>query len=128
MGRLPPRVPQPVDPQRVQLSEKEAVARRYDSYESRSLMDRCIMGFNAGPPMSSASYNNNVMILQTKAHVVILNEMVHNARVIPIDDVATPPFKQFSGASRGRWEGETFVVETTNFRGGESRGTSPTSI
>ena len=124
-GRLPPRVPQPVDPQRVQLREKEAVARRYDSYENRSLMDRCIMGFNAGPPMSSASYNNNVMIFQTKAQVVILNEMVHNARIIPIDDVATPPFKQFSGVSRGHWEGETFVIETTNFRGGESRGTSP---
>ncbi len=100
-------------------------ADRYVSYESRSLMDRCIMGFNAGPPMSSGAYNNNVMIFQTKDHVVILNEMVHNARVIPIDDVAKPPFKQFSGVSRGHWEGETFVVETTNFRGGESRGTSP---
>ena len=124
-GRLPPRVPQPPDPERERLTAKEAVARRYDSYESRSLMDRCIMGFNAGPPMSSGAYNNNVMIFQTKGHVVILNEMVHNARVIPIDAVATPPFKQFSGVSRGHWEGETFVVETTNFRGGESRGTSP---
>ena len=124
-GRLPPRVPQPVDAERAQLSEQEAIARRYDSYESRSLFDRCIMGFNAGPPMSSGSYNNNVMIFQTKAHVVILNEMVHNARIIPIVDVATPPLKQFSGVSRGHWEGETFVVETTNFRGGESRGTSP---
>ena len=124
-GRLPARVPRPPDPNRVQLTEKEAIARRYDSYENRSLMDRCIMGFNAGPPMSSGAYNNNVMIFQTKDHVVILNEMVHNARVIPIDDVATPPFKQFSGVSRGHWEGETFVIETTNFRGGESRGTSP---
>ena len=83
------------------------------------------MGFNAGPPMSSGAYNNNVMIFQTKDHVVILNEMVHNARVIPIDNVAKPPFKQFSGVSRGHWEGETLVIETTNFRGGESRGTSP---
>ena len=124
-GRLPPRVPRPQDPTRVRLTEKEAIAQRYESYENRSLMDRCIMGFNAGPPMSSGAYNNNVMIFQTKDHVVILNEMVHNARVIPIDDVATPPFKQFSGVSRGHWEDETFVVETTNFRGGESRGTSP---
>ena len=124
-GRLPPRVPQTEDPQRVQLSEKEAIARRYDSYENRSMMDRCIMGFNAGPPMASGAYNNNVMIFQTADHVVILNEMVHNARVIPIDDVARPPCTQFSGVSRGHWEGETFVVETTNFRGGESRGTSP---
>ena len=124
-GRLPPRVPRASDPQRVRLSAKEAIARRYESYENRSLMDRCIMGFNAGPPMSSGAYNNNVMIFQTKDHVVILNEMVHNARVIPIDDVATPPFKQFSGVSRGHWENETLVIETTNFRGGESRGTSP---
>ena len=122
-GRLPPRVQRTEE--RVQLSEKEAIARRYESYENRSLMDRCIMGFNAGPPMSSGAYNNNVMIFQTADHVVILNEMVHNARVIPIDDVAKPPFTQFSGVSRGHWEGETFVVETTNFRGGESRGTSP---
>ena len=83
------------------------------------------MGFNAGPPMSSGAYNNNVMIFQTADHVVILNEMVHNARIIPIDDVTKPAFKQFSGISRGHWEGETFVVETTDFRGGESRGTSP---
>ena len=122
-GRLPPRTPEAVEAGR----ERAAYRREhmYDSYENRSLMDRCIMGFNAGPPMSSSAYNNNVMIFQTEDHVVILNEMVHNARIIPIDDVAKPPFKQFSGVSRGHWEGETFVVETTQFRGGESRGTSP---
>ena len=122
-GRFPPRTPE------AQAAARERAAYRrehmYDSYENRSLMDRCIMGFNAGPPMSSSAYNNNVMIFQTEDHVVILNEMVHNARIIPIDDVAKPPFKQFSGVSRGHWEGETFVVETTQFRGGESRGTSP---
>ena len=122
-GRLPARVPR-TEP-REQLSRDERNARRYESYTSRSMMDRCIMGFNAGPPMSSGAYNNNVMIFQTAGHVVILNEMVHNARIIPIDDVAKPPFKQFSGVSRGHWDGETFVVETTQFRGGESRGTSP---
>ena len=122
-GRLPPRTPEAQEAAR----ERAAYRREhmYDSYENRSLMDRCIMGFNAGPPMSSSAYNNNVMIFQTEDHVVILNEMVHNARIIPIDDVAKPPFKQFSGVSRGHWEGETFVVETTQFRGGESRGTSP---
>ena len=125
-GRLPPRVPGVRAPrEQSEEAEDERNARRYDSYTNRSLMDRCIMGFNAGPPMSSGAYNNNVMIFQTADHVVILNEMVHNARIIPIDDVAMPPFKQFSGASRGHWEDETFVIETTNFRGGESRGTSP---
>ena len=122
-GRLPPRTPEAIEAGR----ERAAYRREhmYDSYENRSLMDRCIMGFNAGPPMLPSAYNNNVMIFQTPDHVVILNEMVHNARIIPIDDVAKPPFKQFSGVSRGHWEGETFVVETTQFRGGESRGTSP---
>ena len=122
-GRLPARTSEAQQAAR----ERSAYRREhmYDSYENRSLMDRCIMGFNAGPPMSSAAYNNNVMIFQTEDHVVILNEMVHNARIIPIDDVAKPPFKQLSGVSRGHWEGETFVVETTQFRGGESRGTSP---
>ena len=121
-GRLPARTPEAQQAAR----ERSAYRREhmYDSFEDRSLMDRCIMGFNAGPPMSSAAYNNNVMIFQTEDHVVILNEMVHNARIIPIDDVAKPPFKQLSGVSRGHWEGETFVVETTQFRGGESRGTS----
>ena len=54
-----------------------------DHYTDRSLADRCIMGFNAGPPMVSSAYNNNVQILQIPGYVVILNEMVHNARIIP---------------------------------------------
>ncbi|HCE01619.1 MAG TPA: hypothetical protein DEQ98_00140, partial [Acidobacteria bacterium] len=56
-----------------------------DSYTDRSLSDRCLLGFNAGPPMVSSAYNNNVLIVQTPDHVVILNEMVHNARIIPLD-------------------------------------------
>ena len=104
-GRLPPRVPRTPDPQREQLTEAESIARRYDSYENRSSGDRCLMGFNAGPPMRSAAYNNNVMIFQTPGYVTILNEMVHNARVIPIGDTASPPFPQYSGVSRGHWGG-----------------------
>jgi hypothetical protein len=124
-GRLPPRVRGVAAVvEASEESEDERNAARYDSYTSRSMFDRCIMGFNAGPPMSSGAYNNNVMIFQTADHVVILNEMVHNARIIPIDDVDKPPFKQFSGVSRGHWEGDTMVIETDQFRGGESRGTS----
>ena len=62
-----------------------------DSYTDRSLSDRCLLGFNAGPPMVSSAYNNNVLILQTPDHVVIVNEMVHNARIIPLDGVPTSP-------------------------------------
>ena len=74
-----------------------------DSYTDRSLADRCLMGFNAGPPMVSSAYNNNVHILQTPDHVVILNEMVHNARVIPLDGRPLTGLRQYAGESRGRW-------------------------
>ena len=79
-------------------SERRADAElhRYDSYENRGSGDRCLMGFNAGPPMRSAAYNNNVMIFQSPGYVTILNEMVHNARIIPIDDTAKPPFPQYT--------------------------------
>ena len=86
-----------------------------DHYTDRSLADRCIMGFNAGPPMVSSAYNNNVHIFQVPGYVVILNEMVHNARIIPIDGRPHGELRQWSGDSRGRWEGETLVVETKNF-------------
>ncbi len=99
-----------------------------DSYTDRSLADRCIMGFNAGPPMVSSAYNNNVQILQVPGYVVIFNEMIHNARIIPLDGRPHGTLRQWSGDSRGRWEGETLVVETRNFLretslGGSSRDT-----
>jgi len=86
-----------------------------DSYTDRSLADRCLMGFNAGPPMVSSAYNNNVLVLQTPDHIVILNEMVLNARVIPLDGRPHTALPQYAGDSRGRWEGNTLVVETRNF-------------
>ena len=117
-GRRPPRVP------RVNTGGRAAAASRrgrmYDSYENRSSADRCLMGFNSGPPMSSGTYNNNVMIFQAPGYVAILNEMVHDARIIPIDDRAKPPFAQRSGVSRAHWEGETLVIETAQFAGGSS--------
>ena len=86
-----------------------------DHYTDRSLADRCIMGFNSGPPMVSSAYNNNVQILQIPGYVVILNEMVHNARIIPLNGRPHGEIPQWAGDSRGRWEGETLVVETQNF-------------
>ena len=121
-GRRPPRTPEAIAGGR----ERAAYRREhmYDSYENRSMFDRCIMGFNAGPPMTSGTYNNNVMTFQTPGYVAILNEMVHNARIIPIDDTAKPPFAQRSGVSRAHWEGETLVIETAQFAGGSSSLTS----
>jgi hypothetical protein len=87
-----------------------------DSYADRPLADRCLQGFNSGPPMTPGAYNNNVQILQSPGFVVIVNEMVHNARIIPTDGRPHTTIRQWSGDSRGRWEGETLVVETINFR------------
>ena len=88
-----------------------------DHYTDRSLSDRCILGFNSGPPMTSGAYNNNVLILQTPGYVVIQNEMVHNARIIPLDGRPRGGIRQWVGDSRGHWDGATLVVETTDFRG-----------
>ena len=86
-----------------------------DSYTDRTLADRCLVGFNAGPPMIPGAYNNNLQIVQTAREVVIFNEMVHTVRVIPTDGRAHGTMRKWSGDSRGRWEGDTLVVETRNF-------------
>ena len=86
-----------------------------DSYTDRSLADRCILGFNSGPPMTPSAYNNNVMILQSPGQVAIYNEMIHNARIIPTDGRPHGALRQWTGDSRGRWEGNVLVIETTNF-------------
>ena len=85
--------------------------------EDLGLSERCMLGFNAGPPMLPSAYNNNIQILQTPDHVVILNEMIHDARIVPLADVPRLPddIRQWLGDSRGHWEGDTLVVESTNF-------------
>ena len=81
------------------------------------LAERCIMGFNSGPPMVPGPYNNLVQIFQSPGYVVIVNEMVHDARIVPFD--ARPALgdrlRFWAGEPRGRWEGSTLVVETKNF-------------
>ena len=88
-----------------------------ESYTDLSNADRCIMGFNAGPPITPGGYNQNVQVFQTPDHVVLLTEMVHTARVIPIDGSPglDDSVRQWSGDSRGHWEGDTLVIETENF-------------
>ena len=83
--------------------------------EDRPLGERCITGFNSGPPMLPAAYNMNVQIFQTADHVVILNEMVHNARIVPLDGSDHGTVPMWTGVSRGHWDGDTLVVETKNF-------------
>jgi len=88
-----------------------------DGPEDRSLLERCINVLSAGPPMLPTVYNNNYQILQTPDYVVIVNEMVHEARIVPLDRRPTLPsqIQQVLGSSRGHWEGDTLVIETTNF-------------
>ena len=83
----------------------------------RSAYDRCILGFNAGPPITPGGYNQNLHLFQTPDHVVLVTEMVHTVRVVPLDGrpVLSDDVRQWSGDSRGHWEGETLVVETSNF-------------
>jgi hypothetical protein len=91
----------------------------YDNPENRPLAERCIMSFgsNAGPPMMpNYFYNNNYTIVQTADYVLIMTEMVHDARIIRLGTPRTLPehMRPWMGDSWGRWEGETLVVETTN--------------
>ena len=81
------------------------------------LSERCLVGFNAGPPLIPSAYNNNLRIVQTPDHVLLVTEMIHTARVVPLGKTESPPeeFEQWAGVARGRWEKETLVVETTNF-------------
>src|SRR5258708_6698943 len=87
-----------------------------DGPEDRSLGERCLM-FNAGPPMLPGPYNNYVQIFQARDQVLINNEMIHEARIIPTDGRSHAPASArfWLGDSRGRWDGSTLVVDTTNF-------------
>ncbi len=80
-----------------------------------ALQLRCITGFNSGPPMTPGGYNQNVQLFQTPDEVVLLNEMNHNFRVIPLDGRSGSGIPQWTGESRGHWDGDTLVVETTSF-------------
>jgi hypothetical protein len=116
-GRVPPLTPEAER----RATDAAAVrrARPADGPEDRSLADRCIVRGNVGPPMLPAGYNNNYQIVQAPEFVVILIEMIHDVRIIPLD--ARPHLskkvQRLTGDSRGRWEGTTLVVETTNFTG-----------
>lgn len=88
-----------------------------DGPEDRGLSERCIVGFNSGPPFTPSMYNNNIQIVQNKDHVVIITEMIHDARIVPLDNRphVDDGIRLWTGDSRGYWEGDTLVVETRNF-------------
>jgi hypothetical protein len=90
---------------------------RYDNVEDLSLQDRCIAWPATGPPMMPTVYNNNVLIVQAPGWVVLETEMIHNTRVVPLDDRARATIPSMHGNPRGHWEGDTLVVESTGFDG-----------
>ncbi len=88
-----------------------------DSWLDLDAGDRCLLGLNAGPPIVPAAYNQNLQVFQTADHIMLLTEMVHTVRVVPLDGRPrlAADIQQWSGDARGRWEGDTLVVETMNF-------------
>jgi hypothetical protein len=117
-GRIPALTP---EGQKI-LAERAAAAKKFGEFdhpEMRPLSDRCLLSFgsNAGPPMlPNYFYNNNYQIVQTKDHVMIMTEMVHDVRIIPlrITEHLSSKAQPWLGDSIGRWEGDTLVIETTN--------------
>jgi hypothetical protein len=122
-GRIPPFTPE------AQKRNAERSARnrghQFDGPENRPLQERCLLYASEGPPMLPWTFNSNLQIVQEAGHVAILQEMIHSARVIPIDGAVDGPaggsphlpqsIRQWMGDSRGHWEGDTLVVDTTNF-------------
>jgi hypothetical protein len=90
---------------------------QFDGPENRGLSERCITWPNEGPPMLSPGYNSNLQIVQGAGYVAIMQEMIHDVRVIPLDNRShlAGSVRQWFGDSRGHWEGNTLVVDTTNF-------------
>jgi hypothetical protein len=114
-GRIPP-----LTPEAQQRMAARAEARRRseaDGPESRLLSERCITQWHEGPPMLVPNYSSIYRIIQGPGYVTIHQERSHGVRLIPLDgrERLSPRFRQYSGESRGRWEGDTLVVEVTNF-------------
>ena len=113
-GKVPPITEQ------ARQSRGRGFSDRYDSVEDRPLAERCILGFGStsGPPMLPVLYNSNYQIVQTPDTIMILVEMVHDVRIIRMNGTHAPAnVRQWLGDSVGHWEGDTLVVDTTNFTG-----------
>jgi hypothetical protein len=118
-GRLPPITDEARQRAAAQAAERKQQGGQYDRVQNMPTGSRCIIMGGAGPPLRDAGYNSTYHVVQGQANVMILTEMIHDARIIPLDNRPAPPagLKQWVGMSRGHWEGDTLVVETTNFNG-----------
>jgi len=114
-GQIPPMTPEA----RKRNAERAArdKGHEFDGPENRGLAEQCILWGNEGPPMMPVGYNSNLQIVQGPGYVAILQEMIHDVRMIPTNNSPHLPsnIRQWFGDSRGHWEGDTLVVDTTNF-------------
>ncbi len=117
-GKIPAMTPQGLKRAADAVEYRKRVG-RWDSAEANDLDDRCLIMLGAGPPMLNSGYNSNYQIVQSSGYVMILVEMIHDVRIIPLDGRPhlSPKVRQWIGDARGHWEGETLVVETTNLNG-----------
>ena len=115
-GKLPPLTPEARKREAARVANRAGTGVS-DSAQTRSLAERCISWGNVGPPMIPPTYYANFQILQSRDAVVIRHELMHDVRIIHLDGRAHPPsaIQYLAGHSRGRWEGDTLVVDTTNF-------------
>ena len=118
-GKIPPMTDQGKKLAAARDEAAKKLGGRWDSAQSNQLDDRCIIMRGSGPPMMDAAYNSNYQIVQSQGHVMILTEMIHDVRIIPLDNgpQSSEKIRQWIGLSRGHWDGNTLVVETTNFNG-----------
>jgi len=113
-GKIPALTP---EAKKAEQARREAMRQPAPGPEDRPLYERCILWPTDGPPMISSNYNNNYRIVQTPDLVAIYIEMIHDVRLIPLDGRPHLPsnIRSWMGDSRGHWEGDTLVVDTTNF-------------
>jgi hypothetical protein len=115
-GKLPPLTPEARKREAARAANRAGTGVS-DSAQTRSLAERCISWGNVGPPMIPPTYYANLQILQTRDTVIIRHELMHDVRIIYLDGRSHPPpaIEYLAGHSRGHWEGDTLVVDTTNF-------------
>jgi hypothetical protein len=114
-GRFPPMTPEAQ--KHFEADQEHHRLHPHDGPEDLDTIERCITWITSGPPMLPTFYNNNYQILQTKDYVMIMTEMVHDVRIIPVDGRPHGTVRQWMGDSVGHYEGNTLVVETINFNG-----------
>jgi hypothetical protein len=125
-GKIPPLTPEAQ--KRLDVFNAETRLHPADGPENRRLSERCLVWATAGPPMLPGAYNNNYQIVQAPGYVMVFNEMIHDVRTISLDGRPHLPsnIRQWLGDSRGHWDGNTLVVDTTNFTDKTRfRGTGP---